>query len=80
MATPTLFEQAQIRATAFGANLIVHGEIARLLQIADNYLAQSLDENVSDDERAALQSASWDASRAVAQLGSVLEQEGGISA
>jgi len=80
MATPTLFEQAQIRATAFGANLIVHSEIARLLQIADNYLAQSLDENVSDDERAALQSASWSASQTVAQLGTVLEQEGGISA
>ena len=76
----TLFDQAQFRATAFGANLIVHSEIARLLQIADNYLAQSLDENVSDDERAALQTASWSASQAVAELGNVLEQEGGISA
>lgn len=80
MAYNTPFELAQIRATAFGANLIVHSEIARLLQIADNYLAQSLDENVSDDERAALQSASWSASQTVAQLGTVLEQEGGISA
>jgi hypothetical protein len=78
MSTP--FELAQIRATAFGANLIVHNEVARLLQIADNFLAQSLDANVSDDERAALQSASWDASRTVAQLGTMLEQEGGISA
>jgi hypothetical protein len=76
----TLFDQAQHRATAFGANLIVHSEIARLLNIADNYLAQSLDESVTDDERAALQTASWDASCAVAQLGEIFEQEGGISA
>ena len=76
----TLFDQAQHRATAFGANLIVHSEIARLLNIADNYLAQSLDDSVSDDERAALQAASWTASRAVAQLGDVLEHEAGISA
>ncbi len=78
MSTP--FELAQIRATAFGSNLMVHSEVARLLQIADNFLAQPLDANVSDDERAALQSASWDASRTVAQLGTMLEQEGGISA
>ncbi len=78
MSTP--FELAQIRATAFGSNLMVHSEVARLLQIADNFLAQSLGDNVSDDERAALQSASWDASRTVAQLGTMLEQEGGISA
>ena len=75
----TLFDQVQIRATAFGANLIVHSEIARLLNIADQYLAQSLDENVSDDDRAALQSASWSASQQVAALGTVLE-EAGISA
>ena len=76
----TLFDHAQIRATAFGANLIIHCEINRLLSIADDYLTQSLDVNVTDDDRAALQTASWDASRAVAQLGDVLEQEGGISA
>jgi len=75
-----LFDQAQIRATAFGANLIVHSEISRLLSIADEYLTRSLDENVSDDDRTALQTASWEASRAVAQLGDVLEHEGGISA
>jgi hypothetical protein len=78
MSTP--FELAEIRATAFGSSLMVHSEVARLLQIADNFLAQSLGDNVSDDERAALQSASWDASRTVAQLGTMLEQEGGISA
>ena len=78
MTTP--FEQASLNATAFGANFIVHSEIARLLQIADLYLAQSLDDNVSDDERAALQSASFYASQAVAQLGDVLEHEAGISA
>ncbi len=75
-----LFDQAQSRAAAFGANLIIHSEIGRLLSIADDYLTQSLDESVSDDDRAALQTASWDASLAVAQLGDVLEQEGGISA
>ena len=75
-----LFDQAQFRATAFGANLIIHSEINRLLSIADDYLTQSLDENVTDDDRTALQTASWEASRAVAQLGDVLEQEGGISA
>jgi len=78
MSTP--FELAELRAMAFGSNLMVHSEIARLLQIADNFLAQSLDVNVSDDERAALQSASWDASRAVATLGEVLEDQAGISA
>jgi hypothetical protein len=78
MSTP--FDRAQYNATAFGANLIVHSEIARLLHIADNYLAQSLDESVSADERAVLQAASWDASRAVALLGDVLEHEAGISA
>ena len=76
----TLFDQAQARAAAFGANLIIHSEIGRLLSVADDYLTQSLNENVSDDDRAALQTASWEASRAVAQLGDVLEQEGGISA
>ena len=75
-----LFDQAQSRAAAFGANLIIHSEIGRLLSIADDYLTQSLDESVSADDRAALQTASWDASLAVAQLGDVLEQEGGISA
>jgi len=76
----TLFDQAQIRATQFGTGLIVHSEIARLLQIADDYLAQSLDDDIDPDNRAALQTASWDASRAVAELGNVLEQEGEISA
>jgi hypothetical protein len=76
----TLFDQAQNRAAAFGANLIVHSEIARLLNIADEYLAKSLDESVSDDDRAALQSASWSASQQVAELGTVLEGAAGISA
>ena len=76
----TLFDQAQFRATAFGANLIIHSEIDRLLSIADVYLTQSLAEDISDDDRAALQTASWHASQAVASLGDVLEQEGGISA
>ena len=76
----TLFDQAQFRATAFGANLIIHSEIDRLLSIADVYLAQSLAEDITDDDRAALQAASWNASQAVASLGDVLEQEGGISA
>jgi len=80
MAYNTLFDQAQFRAAAFGSNLIIHSEISRLLSIADNYLAQSLDESITDDDRAALQSASWNASQAVASLGDVLEQEGGISA
>ena len=76
----TLFDQAQNRAAAFGANLIVHSEIARLLNIADEYLTKSLDESVSDDDRAALQSASWSASQQVAELGTVLEGAAGISA
>ena len=76
----TLFDQAEQRATAFGASLIIHSEISRLLNIADSYLAQSLDENINDDERAALQAASWNASQTVAQLGDVLEREDGISA
>ena len=76
----TLFDQAQNRAAAFGANLIVHSEIARLLNIADEYLAKSLDESVSDDDRAALQTASWSASQQVAELGTVLEGAAGISA
>ena len=80
MAYNTLFDQAQFRAAAFGSNLIIHSEISRLLSIADNYLAQSLDESITDDDRAALQAASWNASQAVASLGDVLEQEGGISA
>ena len=80
MAYNTLFDQAQFRAAAFGSNLIIHSEISRLISIADDYLAQSLDENVTDDDRAALQAASWNASQAVASLGDVLEQEGGISA
>tara|TARA_R100000008_G_C3473819_1_gene110359 strand:+ start:331 stop:567 length:237 start_codon:yes stop_codon:yes gene_type:complete len=75
-----LFDQAQNRAAAFGANLIVHSEIARLLNIADEYLAKSLDESVSDDDRAALQTASWSASQQVAELGTVLEGAAGISA
>tara|TARA_R110002020_G_scaffold47291_4_gene134611 strand:+ start:1156 stop:1395 length:240 start_codon:yes stop_codon:yes gene_type:complete len=79
MAYNTLFDQAQSKAAAFGANLIVHSEISRLLSIADDYLTQSLDESVSDDDRAALQSASWTASQQVADLGTVFA-DGGVSA
>ena len=68
-----LFESAQQNAAAFGANLIIHSEVERLLAIADEYFAQSLDTNVTDDERAALQTASWEASKAVAALGTALE-------
>jgi len=76
----TLFDSVQQNAAAFGANLIIHSEIARLLNIADDYLARSLDTDVSDDDRAALQSASWEASKAVAALGTALEDTAGISA
>jgi hypothetical protein len=71
-----LFDSAQQNAAAFGANLIIHSEIARLLNIADDYLARSLDTDVSDDDRAALQSASWEASKQVADLGTVLGADG----
>ena len=76
----TLFDSVQQNAAAFGANLIIHSEIARLLNIADDYLARSLDTDVSDDDRAALQSASWEASKAVAALGTALEDTADISA
>jgi hypothetical protein len=71
-----LFDTAQQRAAAFGANLIIHSEISRLLYIADDYLARSLDADVTDDDRTALQTASWEASKQVAELGTVLGEHG----